>query len=151
MKNKLGLSFVLLLISSSMALADPCKEPRSIKSITKSRSGNYEYVTIEYIKPPNPDYKVRTAHRPFERDGSGDPVSIRGNYFKSILFRGVVWTCDIRENLSAKTEAVRDVQNIGQFEGDIEYVIGYKNRSSYVGNYFRDVGPVRKIYVKFKR
>lgn len=154
MRLKLRLAaaaFSLILMPTAAAMAAPCTEPGSIKRVSKTSAGNFEYIVFEYVRPPLPTYTVLSATRPFAMDGSGDSVSVSGNYFKTVRFQGVVWTCTIVENLSGKTTAIRAVKSLGQFEGTVEYVIGYRRRSQYVSTYFLDVGKVRKIFVKFRK
>jgi len=134
-----------------VGLCAPCTDPGSIKKVSKTRSGSFEYVVFDYIKPPDPTYSVDTAHRPFAQDGSGDPVFVKGNRFKGVTFRSAVWTCTIQTNFSSHTTEIRDIKSVGQFEGDISYVIGYKKKANYISNYFYDVGSIRKIVVKFRR
>ena len=73
-----------------VGLCSPCTDPRSIKKVSQTRSGSFEYVVFDYFKPPDPAYSGDTAHRPFAQDGRGDPVFVKGNRFKSVTFRFVV-------------------------------------------------------------
>lgn len=143
--------FAGLLIFGISVFAAPCKEPGSIRRVVKNRIGAYEYVVFDVVLPPNPTYKVTTVHPPFTEDGSGDPVKVTGPNYKSVMFRSVSWMCDIGQNFSTPTSTITQVKSIGQFEGDVEYIIGYKKASKYAGNYFYDVGTIRKLVVRFRR
>jgi len=153
---KKDLLFVLTVCSamfllSAFATATPCNEAGSMRRVYKQTSGKYEYVVFELIRPAKPEFEVRTEHPPFYEDGPGDPVKVKGKFFKEVDFRGVVWTCDIRENLSLRTTAIVDVKKSGQFEGYITYVIGYLKRGQYVSSYVRNEGKYRRYYIKLKK
>jgi len=147
----LSFAFLFLTIVAVNAYSEPCTEAGSIKRVTKTASGNFEYVMFEFIKPATPTFNVRTEHPPFESDGSGDPVPVKGRYFRVVAFHGVMWTCDIRENLSAKTRAIMDVRNIGQFEGDVSYAIGFRKKTNFVSTYVQEDAKYKKYYIKFKK
>lgn len=140
-----------LLCSAAFVRAAPCSEPGSMRRAYKQVSGGFEYVIFEFNKPASPTFALQTERPPFEMDGSGERVYVKGRYFKVALFHGVVWTCDIREDLRPRSSAIKDVKKIGQFEGDVAYVIGYMRPRQYVSNYSRDAGKYRRYYVKFKR
>ena len=156
MKMKKGLQLLLsvcaaLFLFSVAASAAPCAEAGSMRRVYKQAAGNYEYVVFELIKPAKPEFEVRSERPPFYEDGPGDVVKVKGKFFKEIDFRGVVWTCDIRESLSLHTSAIVDVKKSGQFEGYITYVIGYSKRGQYVASYVRNEGKYRRYYIKFKK
>jgi len=83
--------------------------------------------------------------------GSEKILRIKGNFFKSIVFRDVAWMCEIAENFSAPTSTIMAVKKIEQFEGQVEYVIGYRTRSKFVSSYVTGTGSSRKVVLKFKR
>ena len=141
----------LLLFTAANAYPEPCTEAGSIRRVTKTTSGNFEYVMVEFNKPASPTLNVRTEHPPFYTDGAGDPVSVKGKYFRVVTFHGVMWTCDIHESLGSKTVAIIDVKNIGQFEGDVAYAVGFRKKDSYVSRYVQDAGKYKRFYFKFKK
>ena len=152
--NNLGLlsfAFLLLTIAAANAYSEPCTEAGSIRRVRKSVSGTFEYLMFEFIKPASPTLNIRIEHPPFYTDESGDRVSVRGKYFRVITFHGVVWTCDIRENVKVKTTAIMDVKNIGQFEGDVAYVIGFRKKNAFVSSYVREDAKYKRYYIKFKK
>jgi hypothetical protein len=153
-KNKFLIAIALCAVvfafsSVAMAQMPNCNEPGSIMRVTKSRSGKFELVTFE-LKANDPNYEVKNAKPPFQMYGDEKTVRIKGNAFKSIVFRDVAWQCKIRENFSAKTTTVQGIKNIEQFEGQVEYIIGYSNRSKFVSSYVYGVGS-SKVVLKFKR
>jgi hypothetical protein len=155
MKNKLMVivavcAAILMMSSLSMAQLKICTEDGSIKRVTKSAAGKYETVTFEVLYD-SPKYNVSNAKRPFSEYGSEKRLRIRGKQFKSIVFTGVNWTCKIGEKLSAKTSNITAVKSIEQFEGQVEYIIGYNRKGSYVGETSTRFGKGRKIVLKFKR
>ena len=155
MKNKfIGLiavfAAVLMLSSISMAQLQKCTEVGSIKRVTKSAAGKYETVTFEVLSG-SPDYKVSNTKPPFSEYGSEKPLRIKGKYFKSIVLKGINWTCKIGESFSAKTSNIAAVNSVEQFEGQVEYIIGYNRKGSYVGETSTRFGKGRKIVLKFKR
>lgn len=126
-----------------------CTEDGSIKRVVKARAGNVETVTFEFNGPDAADVAVTTVRPPFE-DYGGDRVRVAGRYFKSVAFRGVNWTCKIRESLRASTTNVAGVKNTEQFEGHVEYIIGYRKRGSFVGKSSFRSGKLHKVVFKFK-
>lgn len=117
--------------------------------VTKSRSGNFELVTFE-LKANDPNYEVTNAKPPFQMYGSERILRIKGKAFKSIVFRDVAWQCKIRENFSAATSTVMGIKNVEQFEGQVEYVIGYSAKAKFVSSYVYGIGS-SKVVLKFKR
>ncbi|MGB7069716.1 MAG: hypothetical protein WBD22_09500 [Pyrinomonadaceae bacterium] len=128
-----------------------CTDPGSIRRIRNTSIGNHEYVVIDVFTPPNPNYSVSTVSPPFIEDPSGNPVNINGSKFKKIRFEGVVWTCQIREEFTLPRTAIKDIENISQFEGIVEIVVGYRNASRYRSTYYYDVGSIRKVVMKFRK
>lgn len=155
MKTKYSLLVALsgsLLILASTASAAPCTSPRSILRVRNIHMGNYEYVVFDYRRPPNPQYAVTAVTGPtFIQDGSGDPITVAGNRFRQIRFTSVFWTCKISENFSLPDLAIKGIKGTGQFEGVVTYVVGYRSASTYLNTYHYDVGPIRKVVMRFRR
>jgi len=140
----------LLLLASGSFAQETCTEAGSILSVTKARSGKTETVTFE-VNSTSPDYEVKTEKPPFQDYGGEKTLHIKGPYYKSVYFKSVSWMCDIAEKLKASTSNIAAVRNIEQFEGYVDYVIGYKKRGSYVGTTKTTEGGRTRIVVKFKR
>ena len=144
-------AFALLLgLAVSSAAQGNCTEDRSIRSVTKARAGNFETVTFD-VQSDDPDYEVRTEKPPFQEYGEDKAIHIKGPHYKSVYFKSVIWTCNIVEKLKASTSNIAAVRNIEQFEGYVNYIVGYKKRGSYVGTTKTTHGGRTKIVVKFKR
>ena len=141
--------FALSTASSAQKLQN-CSEDGSIKRVTKSVSGNFELVTFEVLSA-DPAYKVTNSRPPYSMYGSEKPLYIKGPFYKSIVFTGVNWTCKIRENLSASTKTITAVKSVEQFEGQVEYIIGYKTKGKFVSSYKTGTGSSRKVVLKFKK
>ncbi len=155
MKNKffiLAAVFAALFAFSTLSYGQlkRCTEDGSIKRVTKSVSGNFELVTFEVLSD-DPAYKVTTAKAPFSEYGSEKPLKIKGPNYKSIVFTGINWTCKISEKLSAGTTTITAVKNVEQFEGQVEYIIGYKTKGKFVSSYKTGSGSSRKVVLKFKK
>jgi hypothetical protein len=152
---KIILTIIAALAGSSSLLASafstPCGAPGSIKRVTNTHIGNYEYVVFDVRRPPNPHYSVTTVMPPFTADGSGDPVPVAGNKFKQIRFTGVMWMCGINHVFSLPQTAIKDIKSTGQWEGVVTYVVGYRTASTYLGTYHYDVGSIRKVVMQFRR
>ena len=154
MRNKLlilGTSCAFLMIFALSSVAQSkCTESGSIRSVTKARSGGFETVTFD-VQSAKPDYEVTTQKAPFQ-DYSGDKtIRIKGPYYKSIYFKSVNWTCNIVENLKAPTTNVAGVKNIEQFEGYVNYIVGFRKKGSYVGTTKTTTGNRTKVVLKFRR
>lgn len=155
MKNKLLIltsAAAILLVSSLAATAqDRCKEPGSIRSVTKARAGNYETVTFEIVGNKLPDsIEVENAKAPITNYG-GDNLHMKGPYFKQVNIHMVDWMCNIRENVGARTSTITGVKQTEQFEGYVGYAIGYTKKAKYVG-FTKTTGPkISKVVVKFRR
>lgn len=147
----IGSAFALLLALAFTGHAQGnCKEDGSIRSVTKARDANFETVTFD-VQSASPDYEVKTEKPPFQEYGSEKTIRIKGPHYKSVYFKSVMWTCNIVERTKAATTNVAAVRNIEQFEGYVNYIIGYKKKGSYVGTTKTTTGNRTKIVVKFRR
>lgn len=127
-----------------------CSEAGSIRRVAKSAAGNFETVTFDVLIK-KPDYTVSTDKPPFQEYGSEKRLRIAGPYYKSIVFRGINWECTIGESFGAKTSNIKAVKSIEQFEGQVEYVIGYRSHSSYMGVTATSIPRGRRITIKFRK
>ena len=144
-------AFAAIMVLSGLTAAQiKCTEAGTIRSVTKASSGNFETVTFDVMNK-KPDFKVSKARPPFSQYGSEERLRIRGNYFQSIVFRGINWECKITEALSAKTNNIKAVRSIEQFEGQVEYIIGYNKRGSYVGQSVTRTRKGSRVTLKFKK
>ena len=156
MKNKLitlaaACCGLVLLSSAASAQMQKCTEAGSIRSVTKARSGNFETVTFEIVGSALPEIvEVRNEKPPITNYG-GDNLHMKGPYFKSVNLRMVPWTCEIRENLGARTTTITGVKQEEQFEGYVGYAIGYTSKRKYVGVTKITGAKTSKVIVKFRR
>ena len=141
---------VLLFSAASQAQSHRCHEDGVIKSVTKATAGSFETVTFDVLIK-KPGYSVKGAKPPFQEYGSEKRLRIAGPYYKSIVFRGINWECTIGESFTAKTTNIKAVKSVEQFEGQVEYIIGYNSRSSYVGVTTSRIPRGRRIVLKFKK
>jgi len=139
-----------LLASASIALAEPCTEKGSLRRVTNTRAGKFDYVTFEIQRPATPRYEVTDENGPFTAGDTDEPVAVTGDKFKQISFRSIPWGCVIAENFTLPAGAIVDLKKTDQFEGYITYVIGYRNRASYVDTKQTDAGSIRKIVMRFR-
>jgi hypothetical protein len=154
MKNKtliFAAAFAVVLTLAGLTSAqNKCTEAGSIRSVSKASSGNFETVTFD-VMIKKPDFKVTRARPPFSEYGSEKRLRIRGRYFQSIVFRGINWECKIAEALSASTSNIKAVKSIEQFEGQVEYIIGYDKRGSYVGQSVTRTRKGSRVTLKFRK
>lgn len=150
-KSLIAVTFLCLF--SVSASAQDCTDPGSILSVRNSSQGRFEYVTFRLKRPLQSGYarSVATVHPPFTEDPSGNPVTVAGSKFKEITFRGIFWTCSIREFLSLPKPAIKGIKKTAQFEGVVTYVIGYRSYSRYVSTYNVNSGSIRKVIMKFRK
>lgn len=146
-----GFTAIAVSLFAADIAAQFCSEPGSIRRVRNTSIGNHEYVVFDVFMPPDPDYSTSAVSPPFAGGASGEPVTVRGGKFRKIRFDGVVWTCRIQELLTLPRSAVKDVENLEQFEGIIEYVVGYRGSARYITTYHYDVGSIRKVVMKFRK
>ena len=155
MKTKcyLTLTLTALLLSLAQPIdAQPCSGPRSILRVKNTVIGNHEYVVFDYVRPPAASYSVTPVTGPnFTQDGSGNTITVAGNKFRQIRFSGINWTCSITHNINVPRTAIKDIKGIGQFEGVVTYVVGYRTASVYLGSYSYNVGSIQKVVMWFKK
>ena len=154
MKNRLFHIIVacaaIFTLSTFAAAQKKCTEDGSIKRVTKATSGKYETVTFEMLVK-DPTYEVTTEKPPFSMYASDKPLKITGPYYKSVVIRGIVWECRIGEDLKAKTSNIKAVKSVEQFEGQVNYIIGYRKKGSYVGESVTKTKKGSLLVLKFKK
>jgi hypothetical protein len=147
---KLILFTFLSVLLFQETFAQKCNQPNSLVSVTKRKSGRTEYVIFNLKNPATTTPAVSTVSPPFTEDPSGKKLTIRGCKYKKVRFDNVVWTCTVSEQLSRTTYLISQVKKTGQFEGLIEYVIGYRCSTKSVVSYSYDDGPYKKFVVRLK-
>lgn len=154
MKSKtfrlVALCAAILTMSTFAAAQKKCTEDGTIKRVTKASSGKYETVTFEMLIK-DPTFEVSTAKPPFSIYGSEKRLKIAGPYYKSIIIRGINWECTIGEDLKGRTSNIKAVKSVEQFEGQVEYIIGYAKKGSYVGEKLTKTKKGSLLALKFKK
>ena len=146
MKLIISLAFIFLF---AKGYGQNCSQANSLISIRKKKIGNADYVIFTLKLPVTATTSVAAATPPFIQDGSGNTITILGCAYKKVTFNNVVWTCKTKM-FSSSTQFVQKVKNIGQFEGIISYVIGYKCTANSVVSYSYATGQYQKFVVRFK-
>lgn len=136
---------------TSAAQAGFCTAPHSIRRVRALAAPGADLVVFDVNGSPNRPFTVKTAHPPFLQDPSGLPVHVAGARFKEITFSNVAWMCTIRRHLPLPLRAVRDVEKLGQFEGIVAYVVGYRAGSAYLGTHSHRVGANWRVVMRFRR
>lgn len=146
MKGLISLAFIFLFAEG---FAQNCNQANSLISVKKKKIGNADYVIFTLKRPVTATNSVASATPPFIEDGSGNTINILGCAYKKVTFNNIVWTCKTKM-LSSSTQFVQKVKNIGQFEGIISYVIGYKCIANSVVSYSYTAPPYQKVVVRFQ-
>lgn len=146
------------LIATSQALAAPCTQNKSIVSVYTTSDASKEYVIFKVKRPSSSyvvPYTVNSVTGPFSDGASGNPIAVNGMAFKRIDFTSTFWMCSIHENLaSLPRTTVIDVKKQEQFEGQIHYIVGYKNApppKNYLSSYQYNAGTFKKVVMAFKK
>ena len=142
---------VFMALNASFSYAANCSTANSIISVSNSKIGGFEYVSFKFKKPPAlPQFAVTNVVPPFIQDGSGDTIFVSGARWTQVKFDQVDWMCSIQQFLSLPKPAVKAVKNIGQFEGQIVYVIGRSAASHFISTRMINAGAFTIIGVKFR-
>ena len=143
-------SVFIFFLLPSFAFAANCNTPNSIIKVSNSASGRFEYVKFKFKKPPSaPAFTVTNVLPPFTEDPSGNAVTVPGSYWTQVRFDNVEWMCTIPKFIKIKP-AVKAVKSIGQFEGQITYVIGRSAASHYLSTHTINAGAFTIIRVKLR-
>ena len=129
----LPVAAIVFIVTVSRADAADCIAPHSIRQVRNGSGPWMEFVRFDINGSPNRPFQVTQTRPPFVADPSGRPVRVSGDKFKKITFKTVYWTCTIGERFSLPRRAVKDVKRLRQFEGVVEYVVGYNAASVYAG------------------
>lgn len=139
------------LFANAGAFAAPCHSAHSIASVHNHSGRFIDTVRFDLNGPSLRPYSVKVAHPPFIADPSGETIHVDGSKFRTITFTNVVWTCTIHEHLILPGRAVRDIKKLGQFEGVVEYAIGYGRHARYLGAYAYKPGSHWRVVLRFLR
>lgn len=143
--------FLTIAAAPSAAQTRSCRDNGELRSVTKARSGGFETVTFEFVGSGLPDKaEVRDARPPIQNYG-GENLRMKGKAFKTVFFALVPWMCKVRESFGTSTSTIRDIRQTEQFEGHIEYAIGYSSKAKFVGKSTVRERRRTKFIVRFKR
>lgn len=129
----LPVAAAIIILGVGGAQATDCIAPHSIRQVRNGRGPWTEFVRFDINGSPNRPFQVTPTRPPFVADPSGRPIRVSGDKFRRISFKNVDWTCTIRERLSLPRLAIKDVKRPRQFEGVVDYIVGYSAASNYVG------------------
>ena len=142
---------VFTIVAPSFGWAANCNTANSIISVTNSKVGGFEFVTFKFKKTPAlPQFSVTNVVPPFIQDGSGNTIIVAGARWTQVKFQQVEWICSTQQFLALPKPAVKAVKNIGQFEGQIVYVIGRSAASHYITTQTINAGAFTIIRIKLK-
>ncbi len=145
---KLFLLVIAILLCTEI-FAQNCNESNALLSVRKRKTEHTEYVIFTLQNPVTATHTISAATPPFTQDPSGQTIHVSGCRYKKVSFRDIVWTCKVNE-IIGNTYLVRQVKNIGQFEGHIDYVIGYRCSARSVINYQYTIGNLTKLVVRLR-
>ena len=145
---KLFLLVIAILLCTEI-FAQNCNESNALLSVRKRKTEHTEYVIFTLQNPVTATHTISAATPPFTQDPSGQTIHVSGCRYKKVSFRDIVWTCKVNE-IMGNTYLVRQVKNIGQFEGHIDYVIGYRCTARSVIHYQYTIGNLTKLVVRLR-
>jgi hypothetical protein len=148
MRKMVAMALAALMIPSG-AFAAPCTVANSIVLIKNSRVGGFEYVDF-WVKKPVASSVLTWASTTgsFEHDASGAMITVTGNRWRVVRFPTLQWLCSIGQNFTLPKLRIKDIQNIGQFEGVVTYAIGRQN-GNYLGMTVTNFAVNRRYRFKF--
>ncbi|HEX8460974.1 MAG TPA: hypothetical protein VF623_06075 [Segetibacter sp.] len=134
----------------SLTTAAQCNEANSIVNVSKRKTGRTEFVIFTIKKPSTVLTAVENVTPPFTEDPSGNTVAIGGCKYKKVRFKNVAWQCRIPLQITTGSYLVNSIKKTSQFEGIIEFIIGYKCNTTSVETYSYTEGDYKKFVVRFK-
>jgi hypothetical protein len=146
---KYFMTFLSLCFASGAAQAASCSTVNSIIKVQNRKVGAREFVDF-WVKKPFTGAIVITAAPSgnFTQDGSGNAILVAGNKWTDVKFSSMDWMCSTQTIFSLPKPIIKDIKNIGQFEGQIEYVIGRIN-GHYLGQVTTNFATQKRITLKF--
>ena len=141
----------LVFLFSRIGFSQRCTEPGSIKQITTSSIGKFEYAVFTFNgSTDDVDYSVETAAPPFTDYSGDEAIRVRGSKFRKIVFKSINWTCRTR-NIARSQSAIKDVKELWTFEGIAEYAVGFRASSRFISAYHYKSGSFTKVVLKFRK
>lgn len=117
---------------ATSTVSTPPEQQGLLKDVTATQAGPVDRVTFEF-EGDLPGYRVGFVDRPIVQDGSGEEIAVDGEAVLSIHFEPAsgfdltgegrqVYTGPTRLDLATRT--VLDVVRAGDFEANLEWVLG---------------------------
>jgi len=108
-----------------------------LRAVETSSEPGYDRVVFVFGSDSAPGYRVEYASAPVRRCGSGDPVSLAGTQHVVVRFepasahdeRGN--PAPVERDRALGLPAVREMQLVCDFEGQVEWVLGVAGASPY--------------------
>ncbi len=115
----------------------PGVPPAMLRAVETSSEPGYDRVVFVFAGDSAPGYRVEYASAPVRRCGSGDPVSLAGTQHVVVRFEPAS-AHDERGNPAPVERdrvlglpAVKEMQLVCDFEGQVEWVLGVAGASPY--------------------
>jgi hypothetical protein len=122
----------------------------SLLSVRTVKIGAYNYVTFKFKGHHVPPFTIQNATPPFVENPSDNPITVNGCKYKRVIFKGGAYCAVVRYMANLPLNVVKGVKSTEQFEGNYEYVIGYRCSAALVSHYSIKTGPNWKMVLKFK-
>ena len=147
--KKMTLIAAGVLWSASTTASAYCHVNNSIRSVTNTHIGMYEYVVFTIKGHLLGSYTVSAATGPtFEEDPSGNMIAVTGPAYTKIQFTGMKWMCTVHQNYFVPKSTIKQVAKVGQFEGVLGFVVGHQ-AATYLGHYTYSIPGYEKVILKF--
>ena len=125
---------------ATSTVSTPPEQRGLLQRVTATQAGDVDRVTFEF-EGDLPGYRVGFVDRPIIQDGSGDEVTVDGDAVLSVHFEPAsgfdleapegrqVYTGPTRLDLA--TRVVLDVVRTGDFEANLEWVLGLESKAPF--------------------
>ncbi len=145
----------IFLSQKSFAQTSNCTQPNSINRVYKTKNSQFEFVIFKIKNNFTGNYIVTSLSPPLSLpiDEGGQSVSsINGCAYKKITFKDMNWMCNITPNNSLSTWRIKDIKRVGNFEGVVTFIVGYRCPSSkYITTYSYNSGAYKYVVMKFRK
>lgn len=124
---------------STSTVSTPPQQRGLLKDVTATQAGPVDRVTFEF-EGDLPGYRVGFVDRPIIQDGSGEEITVDGETVLAVHFEPAsgfdlsgegrqVYTGPTRLDLATRT--VLDVVRTGDFEANLEWVLGLDTKAPF--------------------
>ena len=124
---------------STSTVSTPPEKRGLLEDVTATQAGAFDRVTFEF-EGDLPGYRVGFVDRPIIQDGSGEEITVDGESVLAVHFEPAsgfdlsgegrqVYTGPTRLDLA--TRAVLDVVRTGDFEANLEWVLGLDTKAPF--------------------